>query len=294
MNWYAWIMLRAMMCFAAVLIGTVGVAHASEGYVRFCTQHIGAPGSLKEDADDRRELQKTAAQLSEDGVLSASAAAMLHLAHPPAVVARNAQNFGHPRGPELVLLSDLDPISPHWWQATLRADSSIASIAVASPQNLRGPIGYVRGMAAYIVFNDLMGGDAVFPRSGCAALFDLWFGFEPTVNQDLKAAVATEPAQDPVLAASVRDSWNAFVANPKTLGYAIMRDTMDSVGKNPPVTLVYRDVGLPGDGFGEFDVVRIGGEHHTYSIIHNGLVKFDGGPLCIVGDDRCGEFYVWP
>ncbi len=253
---------------------------------------MGRLGALKSDDDDRRTLRETATKLAGDGALSARAAVLLHLEHLPAVVARNVQN--NPRASELVLFSDLDALSPHWWKATLRADSSIASIAVASPQDVRYPIGFPRSMAAYIIFNDLMGGDAVFPRRGCAALFDLWFGLDPTVNQSLKAAVAVGPAQDPILAARVQDAWNAFVPNPKTPGYAIMRDTMAAIGKNPPVTLVYREVGLPGDGLGEFDVVRIGAEHHTYAIINNGSIKFDGDPLCIVGDNRCGEYYVWP
>lgn len=283
------------MFFAAILVATVGITRADEGYVQFCTQHMGRLGTLKSDSDDRRTLRETAAKLAGDGMLAASAAGLLHLQHPPAVVARNVQAFGNnQRGPELVLFSDLDASSPHWWQATLRADSSIATIVVASPKELIYPIGFVRGMAAYMVFNDLMGGDKVFPRRGCAAIFDLWFGLDPSVNQSLKAAVATEPAQDPVLAARVRDSWDAFIPNPKKPGYAIMRDTMAAIGKNPPVTLVYREIGLPGDGLGEVDVVRIGAGHHTYSIIEGGSIKFGGDPLCIVGDDRCSEFYAWP
>jgi hypothetical protein len=61
------------------------------------------------------------------------------------------------------------------------------------------------------------------------------------------------------------------------------------------VRLVYRDPGLPGDGIGEIDLVRIGGKIHTYAAVrarHTSLST--ESPMCVVGDGRCGQYYVWP
>ena len=161
-------------------------------------------------------------------------------------------------------------------------------------------IGYPRSMAAYALFNDLEAEDVPFPRAGCRALFDAWFGASPAITAQLRRALTGVGPQNPVLAAEMRRAWRALGADRTDTNAAnlITYDTIGMVGPNPAVTSVYHDPGLPGDGVGPIDIVRIGARAHTYAI-----VRFDPekpasitltSPYCVVGDDRCSSYYVWP
>jgi hypothetical protein len=160
-------------------------------------------------------------------------------------------------------------------------------------------IGFVRGMAAFTLMSDLAGGDEPFPRQGCTTFFKAMFAMEPAVVSDVARAMMNPPVQDDALARTVRVAWQHFAERPRDTahGGSITEDTLRLIGDSPEVTLVYRDPGLPGDGVGEIDVLRIGGAKHTYVVISPNAqrpLQFGRDPVCIVGDVRCAPYYVWP
>jgi len=221
----------------------------------------------------------------------------------PTVVARHVEVvLGRRATPasadEAVLLSDLAPAAPHWWMATLAKDHSLLSAGVADPNDVRQSIGFVRSMAAYILLNDLLGGDDTVPRAGCRAIFEAWFALFPAVLAPVDAAIAASPPDDPNFDSQVSSAWKALIPAGATTDDAsrLTAETVERIGSNPAIRIVYRDSGLPADGFGQIDVVRIGGLSHTYLIVleSGGSISLGQQPLCLVGDNRCGKYYEWP
>ncbi len=94
---------------------------------------------------------------------------------------------------EAVLLSDSPPTAPRWWLAIVRQDQSLVSAASADPRDVRQAVGFARGMAAYALVNDLLGGDETIPRDGCRALFGEWFGSFPGVLPLIDVAISATP-----------------------------------------------------------------------------------------------------
>jgi hypothetical protein len=288
-----------------IIAATFGVAPPAfaagepTGYARFCTIMTPsfAPGAHYRDAMAAHEAP-TRALLAGDDVIANDVRAKLGLATAPTVVVRNAQAlYGKPTDPERVLLSDLDAASPHWWQATLGPSHSLDMLEPANPAFVRAVVGYARTMAAYVLFNDLEGGDEPFPRQGCAALFHGWFGLMPEVEARLQRAIASPPRQDEALNTGVARAWAERAAartNHDTASDILMNDTIRRVGAHPAVVSVYHDAGLPGDGVGPLDVVRIGGAKHAYMMVGSSPIIDAGRPVCIAGDNRCAVYNVWP
>jgi len=221
----------------------------------------------------------------------------------PVVVARHVDKvLGRRATPapaeEAVLLSDLAPATPHWWMVTLAKDHSLVSAGVADPNDVRQSIGFARSMAAYILLNDLLGGDETVPRAGCRAIFEAWFAPFPGVLTRVDAAISASPPDDPDFDSRVSSAWKALIAAGATKDDAatLTAETVERIGSNPAIHIVYRDAGLPGDGFGQIDVVRIGGPSHTDVIVleRGGDISFGLRPLCLVGDNRCSKYYEWP
>lgn len=197
------------------------------------------------------------------------------------------------------MLSNRDASAPQWWEAKLKADHTLLSVAAADPLAVKQFVNFPRFMAAFIVFNDLMGGDEPFPREGCHAIFDAWFRPFPGIRARLDAAIAAAPTQTQADVDTIREGWLRYVAALRgTSERALLSGAAAKrVGDDPPIQLVYRDVGLPGDGIGAIDIVRIGGDVHLYEIVSydsRGTPIFGMSPVCTVGDLRCGKFYIWP
>jgi hypothetical protein len=266
-------------------------------YVRFCQQSVWEE-KAKQQRGSEAGLARTKATLASDDAIARAAQVKLGLATAPIVIARDVEApYGGAGKPEVVLLSNLDAAAPRWWRADLGPENSITTIVPADKAFVRGRVGFPRGMAAYILFNDLLGGDEPFPREGCAKRFDVWFGLFPAVNVVLQQSISKPPEQDAKLSEAVRKAWNLLGENQthKAEDIQLTRETLQRVGRDPQVTIVYRDPGLPGDGIGEIDVVRIGGEPHTYAVVTPAEpIVLDGAPLCVVADDRCARYYVWP
>ena len=260
---------------------------SAESYARFCTNF---PVNSRGVSSLVRQAQ---AALPTDGALADAVQKALHLSAPPQIVGRELQGFrGKPKDAEIVLLSDLNPVTPHWWETTLKADGSIDVIEPADSKFVTGVVGFVRSMARYGVFNQLVRNDQPSGRDACLPTL-FWF---PAVLSQLQNAIREGQPQDPVLSAAVQRAWLDLPANRSgtAVNIDLTRETVNLVGANPPVTIVYHDIGLPGDGVGELDVVRIGAQPHAYAMVSPGISTLDGAPLCVVGDERCWHYYTWP
>jgi hypothetical protein len=297
--------MRRTIAFLAFVVWTSAAARAtptpapslsseSQGYVRFCEQNETYVGRLH-----AQQLAMFGAIHPADAVLISEAQAQLGLAVPPSLIARRIEHAAGESTPgELVLLGDLSAKSPTYWRGVVAAEGTFTTLEIAKPTFVQQTIGFPREMAAYALFNDLAGGDATIPRAGCARLFDAWYENEPSIDAEVDRAMTTEPASDAALESAVRSAWDRTIAHaPTGPGSELTRDTLTRIGADPEVTIVYHDVGLPGDGIGPINVVRIGSARaRTYAIVTAKPPDTFGSesPLCIVGDTRCAPYYAWP
>jgi hypothetical protein len=280
---------------------TATAAASAAGYSQFCkAMFADNPAGASYRAGMARQAAANTAVLATNGAVARRVQQKLHLASAPVIVAREAQKlYGRREDREIALLSDLDRSRPRWWSATLDAVGSPVDVRPADAYARRAVVGYARGAAAYVVFNDLVGGDEPVRRDGCLALFDVWFGLQPAVVANLKHAFTNASPPSAAYVAGVQRAWLALEnARAKaTPAGAINRETIQRIGRDPSVAVVYHDDGLPGDGIGPIDVVRIGATAHTYAILYLGAKKpitLGSGPYCVVGDERCGAYYAWP
>jgi hypothetical protein len=277
---------------------------AGRGYVRPCTGMASRAAAGQPDRPDVAQHEAQFAQLDAgNDALARLVQRRLSLTAPPQVIVRHVEKVLGPRlapapADEAVLLSDLAPSAPRWWLAIVEQDQSLVSAVVANPKDVRESVGFARGMAAYALVNDLLGGDETVPRDGCRALFAKWFGSFPGVLPTIDAALSATPPDDPDFDARVSSAWKVLTAGwaSKDAATALTGETIARVGSSPAVAAVYRDAGLPGDGLGPIDVVRIGGPAHTYLIVPDSVsaIRLGDIPLCVVGDKRCSSYYVWP
>jgi hypothetical protein len=301
--------LAALLPACASALASATSARAAEsmearGYARSCTA-MSEEASAAPEARAQYEAERIAAEKrnAANPALAAQVAKKLGLPAPPREYARSAEAIVGPSqiapGQELALLGDGAATEPRWWTATLAADGSLVSVAVAEPRLVAEIIGFPRFMAAYVLFNDLMGGDDSIPRAGCRAVYAAWFSSMPGVLPDIDAAIAAEPAPDTAFEARVAAAWNALprAASDAGEGARLDAETSAAIGPAPAVRLVYRDSGPPGDRSGTIDVVRIGGARRTYVILSEqkgSALSLGGGTMCLVGDLRCVPYDAWP
>jgi hypothetical protein len=192
------------------------------------------------------------------------------------------------RGGIVRLLLDIDS------KGTLR------SATVIGPERLYRAYMFVRGMAAYILFNELMASDSVVPRRGCAIYARYTDVQLPELLPEIERAAETVPEQDAVQLSRARAAYDAYSfeaqALPGSEG-ALTRETLSKVGQRPEMTIVYRDADQFLGSRGEILVVKVGDAVHTYFTVYTspiGGTSMTPTPLCLQGDIRCATYYGWP
>ena len=218
------------------------------------------------------------------------------------VMFRDAQRLlVNPMGSdELVLVTAGSSNPPRWYDADVDRTGNVQNVEPLPPGAPERVAGFMRGLAAFVVLNQMLGGDDPLPRAGCVALVRAWFA--PAVGllpELVRAAWTPPPPATPHDVDTIRDALRAYARAPDRdpAKAEITHHTLDAVGFDPPLEIVYRDPGEPGDALGEFDVVRFGTRAHTYAIVQrhpNGHIDISTSPLCLVGDTRCARYYVWP
>jgi hypothetical protein len=291
-----------ILCAAVTLLLLVDASRCEaqmvNDYVRMCTAAAASPAADSRATSLRQLRLKYMRELSQAIIpIAAQAQSKLGLTKLPVVIAVRVEALAYPAiSGKHVLLSDLDPARPHWWDATLTADDSVDHVEPADSKIVHSVVGFSRGMAAYMVINDLAGGDSPFPRAGCAAAFAEQLMDLPGIASELSDAVRTEPSPDIDEQNAVRAAWNRTLDHGASgPAAALTQETLTRIGRNPAVSIVYHDPGLSGDGIGPIDVVRVGGEAHTYLTIDSSVPDdFSKATLCVVADTRCARYYVWP
>ena len=181
--------------------------------------------------------------------------------------------------------------------AVFSPDKQFIRFDPLTKQGLTQPYGFARGMAAYTLLNDLMGGDNPIPRKGCVRGV-MMLGTMPGVMPEITAAMLTEPQRDPVAEKRALDAYHVFVTSRDARENPMTKQTLSQLGSSPEITFVYRhrDTLIGGDA--ELDVVRItNGTNRTYAMLGmtaDGKASMSSPALCFVGDQHCAPYYVWP
>jgi hypothetical protein len=268
-------------------------------YARFCTisADTGTGSYIERIKAQDAQFHKTS-PLSDTQVAE-SVQKNIGLPAAPTVIVRNVEQILVPNTPTLVheevLLADLSASPSRWWLAHVDARGTVSEVRPATERETRGAVGFPRSMAAYVLFNDVMGGDSPVQRQGCITLYKAWFEEAPGLLPSLVSAVTAPPPLDQELAVRVRAAWNAMLTSKSPQeGKDLTTETARLIGTNPEVESIYHEPGLPGDGIGPIDVVRIGARIHTYAIVDSSNPLKLSGPFCVVGDQRCASYYEWP
>lgn len=155
---------------------------------------------------------------------------------------------------------------------------------------------FTRGMAPYMLLNDLLGGDAFIPRMGCMRAADAQFYSVPGVRSEIQQAFATVPEQDAATLDIASTALRSFESSKQARNNALTLKTLAELGRAPTLSLVYRDAAT-WPAAAEYDVVRLSNSAvRTYMelVIEDGKGKMSAPALCVVGDTRCANYYEWP
>lgn len=165
-----------------------------------------------------------------------------------------------------------------------------------SSSDLERAYGFVRSMAAYMLLNEVLANDVPVPRLGCVRAFQIQLDM-PGVMPEIDAAMLQPPARDPQAERNALKAYEAFVSS-KEAGNVLTAETIRALGKAPSVSFIYRDRFRTSKGAEEIDVVRLSnGAARTYmglGIDASGKASRGTPALCLVGDERCAQYYVWP
>lgn len=289
-------MFKIALVFTIILAIISPAAADASGYQRFCTlSNNTKPGSYIE-LGEKLKAQQNASEIPNT-ILEESSKTYLHLPSRPTLIVRHVEHLlGIPVADrETILLADLKSSTKKWWLAHIDSRGTFLDANPAISKDRQNILGLGRSMAAYVLVNDLLADDTTIPRSGCAKLFDVWFHDFPGLLPIMKLAIAKGPPSDPALKKRVRTAWKTLISSEKKGAEATLtRETARIIGSNPEVISVYHDPGLPGDGIGPIDVVRIGKHPRTYSMTTGfGRIALSS-TYCVVGDTRCAQFYSWP
>ncbi len=199
------------------------------------------------------------------------------------------------------LLSNLDPRNPQWVLARLGLNNQVSSVRLADPQTVRQALGLARFGMAYALLNNLMGDDEPFPSVGCTALAHAWFPASPVLLEHFERILRDHPAEETILTEDVASEFARAAREfdpSKSRAGSLTKETLEQIGPDPPVSIVYRDSGLPGEDGVPLAIARVGGSTHTYVIMSIPLPRpagFFRTPLCVVGDERCAPYFRdWP
>jgi hypothetical protein len=282
-------------------------AGAKPTYQRYCSMMVGTDPAARRYQTEMAKLsipneaQDAAIATGVQRVLQAQQHSAM-LPPPVHVMYRNAQRLlVNPLGPdELVIVTVGNTNPPHWYDADVDRTGTVQSVEPLPPSAAQRIAGFMRGLAAFMVMNQMLGGDDALPRAGCLALVRAWFAPALGVLPDLERAM--ESPAPPTSAHEVdllRDALQTYRNAPDhdAAKSELTEHTLRALGPFPAIEIVYRDPGEPGDALGAFDVVRFGAEKHTYAVVQqlpNGHFEIGTSPLCLVGDPRCAKYYTWP
>jgi hypothetical protein len=195
------------------------------------------------------------------------------------------------------LISDLDPVTPQWWQVALSPAGAATNIAPAERKQTQW-LYYTRDIVAFSYVNDLLGGDDTASNAACAAYFKSWSTTFALGKEIAAAPTDVQPDADTI--AAIRRAWATLPADVQKDERApeVTRDTVRRLGPKPSIRVVYHDPGMPGDGLDlTIDIVQVGIAPHAYAIVATQKGKppqIALRPVCIVGDLRCASEYIWP
>ena len=301
------------MCGAVASAVATAAASEPPTYSRNCTPYQnGVPPALAA----RRLAERQLGLRMSDG--AALAAVEAYLAEPDAsprltlplqsgaIFMRNYQFSGVPsarRGGngELVLLHVTSGGQVTWLVAAFDPPAKLLSVWKPADADVKRLYMFGRYMAAYVLLNDLLASDTVIPLRGCAlAVKEKILKGLPEVQAETEHAFESAPAQDAASLNLVAQGYAAYAASSLAStrnGHELTIETLAKLGTNPAISFVYRDPGTALNGGREVAVVRIGsGAARTYSIVilSNGRAEIDTSPLCVMGDQRCASYYMWP
>lgn len=285
-------------------------------YVRMCSpyqnmtdaQFAGAKAAL--EARNKAALQRLATKglrmstpLSDAQVLAAVKA------HRPGarvvrILVKNFNMFGAVAGwsgpdqpkSDAVQIEDGNG-APNLDLAVFSPDRQFLRLQPISSSALERPYGFARWMAAYMLLNDVLANDNPVPRIGCVRAFENQIDM-PGVLPEIDAAMLQPPAADRRAESAVLKAYHDFISlqQPST---APTGETIRALGKAPSASFIYRDRFAMRKGDEEIDVVKLSnGAARTYVMLgidQAGKASIFRPPaLCLVGDQRCAQYYMWP
>lgn len=293
-----WLQFSGLCCLLALPVSTAAVAAVSSptpSYVQFCSQYQSMSPDQFAAAEQRDSDFEN--RLPDPDVV---AAVKSHLTTPVnvSVAIRQFNSMTGDRNGQKTAVAQIQQAQQlRYVVVAFSRSNQFASIKAISDDTVTRYYGFARGMAAYMLLNDLMASDTTVPRLGCSRAADIQFYAMPGVLSEIQRAFMTTPEQDPTTLASAAAAYRSFAtskearSNPRTL------DTVRRLGDSPTITLVYRDAAGQGPSAYEFDVVRISsGTVRTYAELNvaGGTPRMSSPGLCVVGDTRCADYYVWP
>lgn len=290
---------------------------SNPGYVRMCTewQRATATQIASERAADHRDLisyyptHLEDAQVAElaRGALIQRKVAGFSSSDVVAVAYRSYQKYGPsavPANGEGDIISVTSPLrGTVRYLLVLDPKGKVVRIRpiADNDEHLRLTYEFARAMAAYILFNDLMGADTVIPRRGCSLALRFQLGAAPEVLEEVEGNLAGPPAFDAAIGAAIRKAYAALPQSNDAHQDAqtlLTRETLQHLGADPSVSLVYRDQASILGTDSQYIVARLtNGSSRAYVLIDvdaGGTATFAVLPLCLVGDTRCAQYYLWP
>jgi hypothetical protein len=306
---------RMFRLWASILVASLAIgglqfrATAAQGYVRFCTvdQSV-TEAQLRASIQEQRN--RFPVHQSDALIIRAATRAIRTSSFASKMTSNSisiaAREWGvlTGRGPyppdEGILFQIGDPGAPTYALVTFESTGRVIRLRLMLNQEVASIFEFGRVMGAYILLNDLTASDSSFPRRGCQMTFRDQMYAMPAVLPEVLDAVRTPPVQDPALLNRVRTALGSFTSQAEASNQddaLIARRTLQIVGPNPPITVVYRDVDRLLGSKSEYDVVRLDGKKRAYamfSVDANGKTDLGPMPICVVGDTSCAQYYSWP
>lgn len=282
------LVLAGLTFFAGLsVVGTPAAAQDS-GYVALC--------SVLEGPNAAAYRQKMKGDPAYDATLIASGRALF----PGATVGIEANVMGRDTtdGGSTWVLRVEDHGAVRLFTVKAARDGTARDPQPTTEATLASEYRFVRAMAAYIYFNELMADDRTAHRAACAEMVHIQLPIA-ALFFEFDRAFAAAPAPDAALTKKVRSAFETFAAS--VPGITMDRrepaqTLLATLGAAPPIAILYLDqvAGTPE----EYDVVRIGTDaahtYATFTVDAAGKSAVGPTPLCLTRDPRCARFYVWP
>lgn len=181
--------------------------------------------------------------------------------------------------------------------ASFTASNAFVRLAPISDVAAARYFNFARGMASYMLLNDLMQSDAVIPRLGCVRAAKIQLNSFPGILKEVDAAFMTLPVLKPAFLKRIQDAYGRFASSKRAQDNPFTSNTLHKLGANPTIELVFRSAPGIDTEAGEYDIVRLSrGATRTYAelFVRGSVFQMDSPGLCVVGDVRCVPYYVWP